>query len=449
MTKLFQLPQTATAPFCPSEVKGSIQIDSQQSFFSQIKKFLGPGLLVSIGYMDPGNWATDIAAGSKFGYQLLFMVLFSSFAAMLLQYLSLKLGIVSEADLAQNIKKNYSPKANFFSWIFAEIAMIATDLAEVLGSALAIKLLFGLDLTYGILITALDSLIVLGLKGKGFRQIEAIMLGLVSTIGICFFVQLYVVKPELTEVLSHIIPSQSTLLNSEAIFLAIGILGATVMPHNLYLHSSIVNTRKIDSHKASKKAAIKFSAIDSTASLLIALIVNASILILAAKTFNQNGHHHVTEIDQAYQMLTPLVGSFASVLFGVGLLAAGQSSTLTGTIAGQVVMDGHMEFKIPCWKRRLITRSLALLPALIGVSILGENSTGRLLVLSQVVLSLQLPFALYPLIKFTSNRSIMSEFTNGRLTQIISWFLFMSISLANVWLIYSLFNSGFSSVPLG
>lgn len=434
-----KLPTAATAPFCPSEVHGSVDIPPYASFWKKLSLFLGPGLLVSVGYMDPGNWATSIEAGSRYGYSLLFIILFSSVAAIFLQYISLRVGLATDKDIAQLCQHQYPRHSTLFLWLMAELAIIATDIAEVLGCALAFKLLFGCSLRQGIALTVLDTFLVLGLKGKGFRRIEAIVLGLILTIGICYFVELWLVKPVWADVWFGFIPSVDRISATEPLYLAIGILGATVMPHNLYLHSSIVQTRKVSASIETKQAAIKMNTIDTVASLLLAFLVNAAILILAGAAFHATGHSSVTDIDQAYHLLDPIVGSsLAGLLFGIALLASGQSSTFTGTIAGQIILEGFINLKIPCWKRRLITRGLALIPAFIGVSILGDQSTGRLLVLSQVVLSLQLPFVIYPLIRFASNKSIMETFTIGLPTKIISWLLFLIITAANLWLLYQL-----------
>lgn len=434
-----KLPQTATAPFCPSEVQGSIAVSPSLGFFKKLFVFLGPGLLISVGYMDPGNWATDIEAGAKYGYNLLFIVLFSSLIAIFLQCLSLRVGIVTGKDLAQLSFNKFSKPARLSSWFLAEIAIIATDIAEVLGCALAFKLLFGCSLKLGILLTALDTLIVLGLKGMGFRRIEAIILGLVLTISLCFFIELVLIKPYWPEVLAGFFPTTDKISLRETWYLALGIFGATVMPHNLYLHSSVVQTRKIANTHAGKKSAIQMNTIDTTASLLLAFLVNASILILAGAAFHNKPELGTVTIDQAFHLLDPIAGSsLAGILFGIALLAAGQSSTFTGTIAGQIILEGFLNLKIPCWKRRVITRGLALIPAYIGVSVLGDQSTGQLLILSQVVLSMQLPFVIYPLIRFASDRSLMKEFTLTRFAKIISWLLFLGIAFANIWLLYQL-----------
>jgi manganese transport protein len=396
----------------------------------------GPGLLVSVGYMDPGNWATDVEAGSVFGYSLLFVVLLSSLAAMLLQVLSMRLGIVAQKDLARACKERYGPTVCAGLWLMAEVAIVACDVAEVLGSALALHLLFGLSLTTGILITALDTVIVLGLKGQGFRQIEAIVLSLIVTIALCFAVELVLVGPDWVAVARGFVPSPVVLHDPRALYLAIGILGATVMPHNLYLHSSIVQTRQVAAGQGGLRDALRWSTIDTVVSLTLALLVNAAILMLAATAFHRTGHSDVTQIQDAYHLLDPIVGStFASALFGIALLAAGQSSTFTGTIAGQVIMEGFLDLKIPCWQRRLVTRALALVPALGGVWWLGEPGVGTLLVASQVVLSFQLPFAIWPLLRLTSDLRVMGSFATGTGFKLAAWGLFVVISGANLVLL--------------
>jgi manganese transport protein len=432
----FKLPTTATAPFCPSEVQGSVAVSQGAPFWKKILQFAGPGLLISIGYMDPGNWATDIEAGSRYGYSLLFVVMLSSLAAMALQCLSMRLGIATGRDLAALSRERYSPAVARFQWLLAELSIVACDLAEVLGGALAFHLLFKCSLTTGVLLTAFDTLIVLGLKGKNFRDLEAIMLGLIATIGVGYIIELALVQPHWPSVAQGLIPSWQALSSREPMYLAIGILGATVMPHNLYLHSSIVQTRAVKRDPASIRSAISMSRIDTIAALVLALLINMAILILAAAAFHATGHNQVTEIEDAYKLLAPIVGTgFAAVLFAVTLLASGQSSTFTGTVAGQVIMEGFLKLKIPCWQRRFITRALALIPALIGVQMMGNGAVGKLLVASQVVLSLQLPFALYPLIRMTSDRSLMGEFANTLLTRFVAWTLFVVISAANLWLV--------------
>jgi manganese transport protein len=396
----------------------------------------GPGLLVSVGYMDPGNWATDIEAGSKYGYALLWVVLLSSLAAILLQTLSLRLGLVARKDLARACRERYGAGVNRFLWLMAELAIIACDVAEVLGSALALHLLFGVSLLLGIAITAFDTLIVLGLQGQGFRQVEAIVLGLVITIGACFAIELTLVGLDWGAVARGFIPHGAALRDPQSLLLAVGILGATVMPHNLYLHSSIVQTRHVASDESSTADAIGLSTLDTVVSLSLALLVNAAILTLAASAFHVAGHRSVTDIQDAYHLLDPLVGgSLASLLFGVALLASGQSSTLTGTIAGQILMEGFLDLKIPCWQRRLVTRALALVPAFCGTLWLGEGGVGKLLVASQVVLSFQLPFAIWPLIRLTGDRQVMGRHANGPWLGGAAWALFVVISAANLWLL--------------
>jgi manganese transport protein len=434
------LPKTATAPFCPSEVKGTVLVSPAIPAWQRALRFAGPGLLISVGYMDPGNWATDIQAGSQYGYALLFVVLLSSLAAIVLQCLSARLGLVTGRDLAVLTRENYGRTPSFVMWMLAELAIVATDLAEVLGSALAFKLLLGVALPWGVLLTTFDTLIVLGLKGRGFRQIEAIILGLVATIGLCFFVELAFVPTDWRAVAAGFVPSITLLSSEQPLYLAIGILGATVMPHNLYLHSSIVQTRSVlqvgDSSGGGLGEAIRLVRLDTVGSLMLALIVNAAILILAGSAFHGSGHTGVADIEDAYHLLDPIAGTAAAgLLFGLALFASGQSSTFTGTIAGQIILEGFLKMSIPCWQRRLITRALALGPALAGVLLLGDHAVGRMLVLSQVVLSLQLPFAMWPLIRFTGRQDLMGQFANSMLTRMVSWGLFAVISAANVWLV--------------
>lgn len=436
----FRLPTTATAPFCPSEVQGSVAVSPRAPFWKKLLQFAGPGLLVSIGYMDPGNWATDIEAGSRYGYNLLFVVVLSSLAAMALQCLAMRLGIVTGRDLAELSRERYSKPVVLGQWALAELAIIACDLAEVLGGALAFHLLLGCSLMWGIVLTAFDTIIVLGLKGKNFRTLEAIMAGLIATIGLGYVIELALVKPHWPSVFAGAVPSWHAISAQEPLYLAIGILGATVMPHNLYLHSSIVQTRAVKRDEAGIGQAIGLSRIDTIVSLVLALLINAAILILAAAAFHATGHTGVTEIEDAYKLLAPIVGSgAAAVLFAVTLLASGQSSTFTGTVAGQVVMEGFLRMKIPCYQRRLITRVLALIPAFIGVWWLGNGAVGKLLVASQVVLSLQLPFALWPLIRMTNDRALMGTFVNRLPTRLIAWLLFSVITAANLWLVWATF----------
>ena len=444
-----KLPSTATAPFCPSEVSGTITVPDSFPLWKKILRFAGPGLLVSVGYMDPGNWATAIQGGSQFGYGLLFVVVLSSLAAIVLQCLSMRLGIVTGKDLAVHCREQYDPRVNKALWLFAELSIVACDLAEVLGCALAFKLLLGVSLPVGVALTALDTIIVLTLKGKGFRQLEAIVLGLILTIAVCLFSELALIKPDWGAVMAGVVPSLKTLADRDALYLAIGILGATVMPHNLYLHSSVVQTRIVRPegredappvHGARMAEAIGLSRIDTVVSLVLALFINGAILVLAAAAFYKPGGGGVMDIDQAYALLAPIAGTgFAAILFALALLASGQSSTFTGTIAGQVIMEGFMKWKIPCWQRRMITRALALGPAMIGVLTLGDHAIGKMLVGSQVVLSLQLPFAMYPLISLTGKRRLMGEFVNAWWTVWLAWFLFAVISAANMWMVWQAF----------
>lgn len=364
---MFALPRTATAPFCPSEVKGSVGDAMGLPLHKKLLRYAGPGLRVSVGYMDPGNWATDIESGSRFGYGLLFVVLLASLAAMLLQTLCVRLGLVAQKDLARLCREQYSPGVNRFLWLGAELAMA---------------------------------------------------------------------QPNWLGVAIGFIPSLERLQQPGALYLAIGIVGATVMPHNLYLHTSIVQTRRVHASEAGLREALRFTTLDTLVSLSLALLVNAAIMVLAASAFNSNGHRSVTDIADAYHLIEPVVGSaVAASLFAIALLASGQSSTFTGTIAGQIVMEGFLDLKIPCWQRRLLTRVLALVPAFIGVWWLGEDAIGKMLVLSQVVLSFQLPFAMWPLIRFTSSRALMGRHASGPLLKLLAWALFATISAANVWLV--------------
>ncbi|QJC58170.1 Divalent metal cation transporter MntH [Polaromonas vacuolata] len=435
---MYKLPRTATAPFCPSEVKGSIKLDPGLPLHKKLLRFAGPGLLVSVGYMDPGNWATDIEAGSRFGYGLLFVVLLASIAAMLLQTLCVRLGLIVQKDLARACRDHYSPRVNRFLWLGAEISIIATDLAEVLGSALALHLLFGVSIPVGIAITAFDTILVLGLQGAGFRRVEAIMLGLIVTIAGCFVVQLAMSEPNWLGVAMGLVPSLERLQQPGALYLAIAVVGATVMPHNLYLHSSIVQTRQVHPTDAGRREALRFATLDTMVCLTLAFMVNAAIMILAASAFNSSGYREVSDIADAHRLIEPIVGSaLAASLFAIALLASGQSSTFTGTIAGQIVLEGFLDLKIPCWQRRVITRALALIPAYFGVLWFGDNGISKMLVLSQVVLSFQLPFAMWPLIQFTSNKAMMGKFVNGPVTKLAAWSLFGVITAANFWLIYT------------
>lgn len=402
--------------------------------------FAGPGYLVAVGYMDPGNWATDIAGGSKFGYALLSVVLISSLMAMFLQALSAKLGIATGRDLAQACRDHYSRRTAFALWVVCETAIAACDLAEVLGSAVALKLLFGLPLLAGVLITGLDVLIVLALQGRGFRLVEAFVITLIASIAACFAYEIFFARPLWLEAAWGFLPRAEILRNREMLYIAIGILGATVMPHNLYLHSSIVQTRAFGSSTRDRREALKYAVIDSTLALCFALFVNAAILVLGAAAFHTHGLSNVAEIADAYKLLSPVLGvSLASTVFACALLASGQNSTLTGTLAGQIVMEGFLEIRLKPWLRRLITRAIAITPAAIVIGFAGEGKVTALIVLSQVILSFQLPFAIIPLVQFTGDRAKMGQFVNSRLTSVVAWLVAAGVLFFNaelLWLIY-------------
>ena len=419
------------------EVHATVRISRSPHYWRRLAGFLGPGFLISVGYMDPGNWATDIAGGSRFGYTLLFVIMASNLMAILLQSLSLKLGIATERDLAQMCHQSYGPRVSYALWIGAEIAIAACDLAEVIGSAIALNLLFHIPLFYGVLITSLDVLLILLLQRWGFRYIEALVIALIGTIAGMFGVQMFLSRPEYWPVLHNLfIPSPSIVTNPEMLYIAIGILGATVMPHNLYLHSSIVQSRKYERTPKGKREAIGMANIDSALALTIALFVNAAILIVAAAVFHRRGLYDVAAIQDAYKLLSPLLGAAgASTLFAVALLASGQNSSITGTLAGQVVMEGFIHLKVSPWLRRLITRSLAIIPTIIVVAVTGEQGTEKLLILSQVILSLQLSFAVVPLVLFTGNRKIMGEFVNARWLKALAWLTAVLIAGLNGWLL--------------
>ena len=420
-----------------SEVHSSINVPENAGFWKKLLAFTGPGLMVAVGYIDPGNWATDIEGGSRFGYTLLTVILISNLFAMLLQHLSLKLGIASGRDLAQACRDYYSRPVSFVLWILSEIAIAATDLAEVIGSAIALNLLFGLPLPVGILFTALDVLIVLYFQKRGFRIIESIVGGLMGIILFSFMYEMIVSQPSVAGIVGGLLPKMEIVTNPGMLYIAIGILGATVMPHNLYLHSSIVQTRNFKRDEAGKRSAIKFATIDSTVSLGLAFFINGSILILAAAAFHHNGHREVADITDAYHLLDPVLGvSFAGVFFALALLASGQSSTLTGTLAGQIVMEGFLNIRLKPWLRRLITRGIAIVPALIVATLYGEKGTAELLVFSQVILSLQLSFAVVPLVLFTANKSIMGKFANSQTITILSWFVTLIIIFLNGYLLF-------------
>ena len=390
--------------------------------------------------MDPGNWATDLSGGARFGYALLMVVMISNFMAILLQHLCIKLGVATGRDLAQACRDHYSRPTVWALWVLCEIAIAACDLAEVVGSAIGLQLLFGIPLVWGCVITALDVLAVLYLQNKGFRYIEALVITLILTIGTCFAIELILSKPSIIGVALGFVPGPRIVLNQEMLYVSIGILGATVMPHNLYLHSSIVQTRKFEQTPRGKREAIKFATIDSTVALMFALFINGAILVLAASAFHWSGHQNVAEIQDAYKLLSPLLGvGFASVLFAVALLASGQNSTLTGTLAGQIVMEGFLNFRITPWVRRLLTRLIAIIPAVLVIGIFGEGKTTQLLVASQVVLSMQLGFAVWPLMRFTGEKAKMGEFANGLVVKIFGWMTAIIIISLNVKLLFDTF----------
>lgn len=423
-----------------AEVHRTIVVPSRAPFWRKMIAFSGPGFLVAVGYMDPGNWATDLAGGAKFGYALLSIIMISNFMAILLQHLSIKLGVATGRDLAQACRDHYSTLTVWFLWILCEIAISACDLAEVVGSAIALQLLFGIPLVWGCVITAADVLAVLYLQNKGFRYIEALVITLIATIATCFGAELFFSKPSFIGMALGFVPGPHVVTNQQMLYVSIGIIGATVMPHNLYLHSSIVQTRKFEQNPEGKREAIKFATIDSTGALMFALFINAAILVLAATVFHWSGHQDVAEIQDAYKLLSPLLGvSFASVLFAVALLASGQNSTLTGTLAGQVVMEGFLNFRITPWLRRLITRALAIIPAVIVIGIFGESKTTQLLIASQVVLSMQLGFAVWPLMRFTNEKAKMGEFANRLWLRIIGWTTAGIIIVLNVKLLFDIF----------
>src|SRR3989440_941405 len=423
-----------------AEVHRSIVVPVTASFWRKMLAFSGPGFLVAVGYMDPGNWATDLAGGAKFGYALLFVVMISNLMAILLQHLCIKLGVATGRDLAQACRDHYSTPTVWFLWILCELAIAACDLAEVVGSAIGLQLLFGIPLVWGCIITASDVVLVLYLQTKGFRYVEAIVITLIAIIGGCFAAELIFSQPSSTGILLGFIPHPGIIANQGMLYVSIGILGATVMPHNLYLHSSIVQTRKFEQTPEGRREAVKFATIDSTFALMFALFINAAILILSAAAFHWSGHQDVAEIQEAYQLLSPLLGvGVASIFFAVALLASGQNSTLTGTLAGQIVMEGFLNIRITPWLRRLITRLIAIVPALLVIGFFGESKTTELLVASQVVLSMQLGFAVWPLMRFTSEKAKMGEFANGLWIKILGWTVAGIIIVLNVKLLLDTF----------
>jgi manganese transport protein len=424
------------------EVHGSIPIPLNAGFWRKLMAFAGPGYLVAVGYMDPGNWATDLAGGSRYGYTLLSVIMLSNLMAILLQALSARLGIVSGRDLAQACRDHFSPPVTFVLWLLCEVAIAACDLAEVIGSAIALNLLFGLPLMWGVCLTALDVLLVLFLQQYRFRYVEALVVLLILGIAGSFAVELWLSRPDLGAVASSLIPSSEIVRNPEMLYIAVGILGATVMPHNLYLHSSVVQTRKYGDSVESRRQAVRFATIDSTVALMSALFLNGAILVMAAATFHGTGNEHVADISDAYLLLAPLLGTqLASTLFAVALLFSGQNATLTGTLAGQIVMEGFLNIRLRPWLRRLITRLIAIVPALVTVALYGERGTSALLILSQVVLSLQLPFAVFPLVMFTGSRAKMGELVAPRWMLVLAWPVAVIIAGLNMWMLWQLMRS--------
>ena len=422
------------------EVHGSVAVPTG-GFWRKLFAFAGPGYLVAVGYMDPGNWATDLAGGARFGYTLLSVILLSNLMAVLLQALSARLGIASGRDLAQACRDHYSRPTTIVLWVLCEIAIAACDLAEVIGSAIALNLLFGLPMVWGVCLTSADVLIVLILQQYRFRYVEAIVVLLIIGIAGSFAIEMALSRPAIVDVLWGFLPRAEVVRNPEMLYIAVGILGATVMPHNLYLHSSIVQTRKYGDTPEGRREAIRFSGIDSTVALTSALFLNAAILIMAAATFHGSGHENVADISDAYMLLTPLLGTqLASTLFAVALLFSGQNATLTGTLAGQIVMEGFLNIRLRPWLRRLITRLLAIVPALITVVLYGERGTGSLIILSQVVLSLQLPFAVFPLVMFTGDRKKMGDLVAPRWMLALAWPVAVIIAVLNAYLLWQTFS---------
>jgi manganese transport protein len=423
-----------------AEVNRSILVPQHAPVWRKMLAFAGPGFLVAVGYMDPGNWATDLAGGAQFGYSLLSVIMISNLMAILLQHLCIKLGVVTGRDLAQACRDHYGKYTSWFLWILCELAIAACDLAEVVGSAIGLQLLFGIPLFWGCLITCLDVLAVLYLQNRGFRLVEAFVITLIVTIGGCFAAELLFSKPDMAGVVAGFVPTSQILTNSAMLYVAIGILGATVMPHNLYLHSSIVQTRNYERTPTGLKEAVRYATIDSTVALMFALFINAAILIVSAAAFHWSGNQDVAEIQDAYRLLSPVLGvGIASTLFAVALLASGQNSTLTGTLAGQIVMEGFLNFRMRPWLRRLVTRLIAIVPAVAVIGIYGESRTTDLLVASQVVLSMQLGFAVWPLLRFTGDRTKMGSFVNPPLIKALGWTSAFIIITLNVKLLFDTF----------
>lgn len=439
-----------SAPSLP-EVYRTIAVPKSASFVRRLLAFVGPGYLVAVGYMDPGNWATDIAGGARYNYRLLSVVLISSLMAMFLQSLSAKLGIVTGRDLAQACRDAYGKRISIVLWISAEIGIVACDIAEVIGAAIALNLLFHLPMTLGVTLTALDVLVVLALQHRGFRWIEMLVITLIATMLVIFLMELGYAKPDWwgpQGVFRGFAPHWGLVRDPAMLYIALSILGATVMPHNLYLHSAIIQTRRFGSTIREVRDSIRLAYADSAVALTFALFVNAAILILAAAAFYRTGHHGIDTIQSAYKLLTPVLGaSLATPLFAIALLASGQNSTLTGTMAGQIVLEGFTRFRIAPWLRRLISRTLAIAPAILAVARYGEDGTARLLIFSQVVLSVQLSFAVVPLVQFTGDRQKMGPFTNNRLTQTIGWLMAAVIALLNTYLVWTLLFPGAAPAP--
>jgi manganese transport protein len=423
-----------------AEVNRSIVVPGNAPVWRKMLAFAGPGFLVAVGYMDPGNWATDLAGGAQFGYTLLWVIMLSNLMAILLQHLCIKLGVVTGRDLAQACRDHYGRYTVWFLWVLCELAIAACDLAEVVGSAIGLQLLFGIPLFWGCLITCLDVLAVLYLQNRGFRLVEAFVITLIATIGACFAAELWFSKPDAAAVLAGFVPSSHILTNSAMLYVAIGILGATVMPHNLYLHSSIVQTRAYERTPQGLREAVRYATVDSTVALMFALFINAAILIVSAATFHWSGYRDVAEIQEAYRLLSPVLGvGVASTLFAVALLASGQNSTLTGTLAGQIVMEGFLNFRMRPWLRRLVTRLIAIVPAVAIIGLYGESRTTDLLVASQVVLSMQLGFAVWPLLRFTGDRVKMGSFVNPPLIKLLGWTSAFVIITLNLKLLFDTF----------
>ena len=417
-------PSYESPPGAPSlpEVHRTISVPAGASFWRKALAFSGPGFLVAVGYMDPGNWATDIAGGSRFAYQLICILMMSNLMAILLQSLAARLGIVTQRDLAQACREYYSRRTGLVLWVLCEIAIAACDLAEVIGSAIALNLLFHIPLLLGVCLTALDVLAILYLQNKGFRYLEAFVVALIATIGTCYLVEIILVRPDFVAIAKGFLPGPAILTNRQMLYISIGMLGATVMPHNLYLHSSLVQTRAIDRTPPGVRTAIRYNFLDSFLALNFAFLINAAILVMAAGTFYRHGLNQVAEIQHAYYTMAPLLGThLASILFAIALLCSGQNSTLTGTLAGQIVMEGFLNIRLAPWLRRLITRLLAIIPAIIAVAFYGQRGTAQLLIFSQVILSLQLSFAVVPLVSFTSDRAKMGQFVNPRWLKILAW----------------------------